>query len=136
MPLAYADNNTEIGRYITVENKPTVSQTDLLLQTVRTRFSQYEQTVGDAINHVLRLSGYSLVPQNQMSNALKNTLTKPLPASDRGNFGPMSLKDALTTLAGPAFYLVQDPLNRMVDFKVKPQYASIYADNNKTQHAS
>ena len=60
-----------------------------------------------------------------MSSYLKTTLAKPLPAIDR-DFGPMSLKDGLTTLVGSAFYLVQDPLNRMVDFRVKPQYLSMY----------
>jgi conjugative transfer region protein (TIGR03748 family) len=123
--IATANNTTEIGRYITVSNKPKESQVDLLLQTIQVRFPQNVQTVGDAMNYMLRLSGYSLLPVGRMSSALKSTLAKPLPAIDR-DFGPMSLKEGLTTLAGPAFYLVQDPLNRMVDFRVKSQYIAIY----------
>lgn len=125
--LSYANtNNTDVGRYLTVENKPRFSQLNLLSQTIQMRFPQSVQTVGDAMNYALRLSGYSLIPADRMSEELKTTLAKPLPAIDR-NFGPMSLKDALTTLAGPAFNLVQDPLNRMVDFRVKPQFARLYA---------
>jgi len=128
-------SNTPIGRYMTVENKPSLSQMDLLSQTIQVRFPQNIQTVGNAMNYVLRLSGYSLIPPDHMSHALKITLTKPLPAIDR-DFGPMPLKDALITLAGPAFYLVQDPLNRMVNFKIKPQYSRIYADDTHMKQAS
>jgi len=123
-------NSTQIGRYLTVNNKPKSAQVDLLSQTIQVRFPQNVQTVGEAMNYILRLSGYSLVPLDRMSMSLKTTLAKPLPAIDR-DFGPMSLKDGLTTLAGPAFYLVQDPLNSMVDFRVKSQYAQIYSSHQE-----
>jgi type IV pili sensor histidine kinase/response regulator len=133
--LGYANtdiNNTNVGRYLTVSNKPKSSQLDLLSQVIQIRFPQSVQTIGDAMNYALRLSGYGLIPSDRMSEELKTTLGKPLPAIDR-NFGPMSLKNALSTLAGPAFNLVQDPLNRMVDFRVKPQFARLYAlDTNPT----
>lgn len=127
------DYATQVGRYVTVENKPKASQTDLLAQTIQVRFPQAVQTVGDAMSYVLRLSGYSLTPTNRMSQPLKTLLSKTLPAVDR-DFGPMSLKDALSTLAGPAFYLVQDPLNRLVDFRVKRQFLQLYAENKKLPH--
>ncbi len=133
--MADTTDTTEIGRYLTVSNKPKSSQVDLLSQIIQVRFPQNVQTVGDAINYILRLSGYSLIPNERMSSALKITLTKPLPAIDR-NFGPMSLKDALTTLAGIAFNLAQDPLNRTVDFRIKPQFKRVYTDSNKTQHSN
>lgn len=122
-----ADSITNIGRYLTVENKPTHVQTDLLSQTIQVRFPQNVQTVGDAIHYILRLSGYSLVSEQHMHAALKNTLTKPLPAVDR-DLGPMTLKDALTTLVGPAFYLKQDALNRTIDFHVKSAYQAFLND--------
>lgn len=124
--FADEDKDTQIGRYLTVGDKPKTSQVDLLSQIIQVRFPQKIQTLGDAMDYVLRLSGYSLVPISNQSSALKTTLTKPLPAIDR-DFGPMPLKDGLSTLAGPAFYLVQDPINRMVDFRLKPQFAQIYS---------
>jgi type IV pili sensor histidine kinase/response regulator len=125
---ALADaNNMPIGRYLSVGNRPQASQLDLLAQIIQVRFPQNVQTIGGAMNYILRLSGYSLTPFDQLTNVFKTTLGKPLPAVDR-NFGPMSLKDALITLAGPAFYLEQDPLNRTVAFRVKPQYERFNGD--------
>ncbi len=113
--------NTAIGRYLTVENKPEHAQANLLSQVVQMRFPSAVQTVGDAVHYVLRSSGYSLVSPNVQSLALKNMLAKPLPAVDR-HLGPMPLKTALEVLVGPAFNLQEDPLNRTVDFHVKPQF--------------
>lgn len=126
--IAYtANDSTTVGRYLTVENKPSLAQRDLLLQTVQVRFPQSVQMISDALSHVLRYSGYSLVAENQQSAALKNTLQKPLPAIDR-NFGPMTLKDALITLAGPAFTLETDTLNRTINFHVKPVFAKKHVE--------
>ena len=117
-----ADNEiTQVSRYQTVSNKPKFSQTNLLSQSVQVRFTQNIQTIGNAMNYLLRFSGYSLVPESQMSSALRITLNKPLPIIDR-ELGPMSLRDGLITLSGPAFYLTQNPVSRVVDFTLKPEY--------------
>ena len=117
-----ADNNiTQVSRYLTVSNKPKFSQTNLLSQSIQVRFTRNIQTIGDAMNYLLRFSGYSLIPEAQMSLALQITLSKPLPIIDR-ELGPVTLRDGLTTLSGSAFYLIQDPVNRVVDFKLKPEY--------------
>lgn len=118
-PIFAHDSKMMIGHYLSLENKPTEAQINLLSQIIQVRFPQEVQSIGDAMIYMLRYSGYSLIDEGKQSPALKNTLRKPLPIIDR-NFGPMSLKDALTTLAGPAFTLVHDPLNREVDFKLKP----------------
>ncbi len=115
------DSMTQFGRYLTAINKPTPAQTNLLSQTMQVRFPQNIQTIGDAMNYLLKFSGYSLIDNNKMSSNLKNTLSKPLPTVDR-DFGPMSLKDGLITLIGPAFSLSHDPLNRTVNFDLKPQF--------------
>lgn len=119
--FALSDDTTMIGRYMTVANKPSRAQLNLLSQTIQVRFPQNLQTVGEAVNYVLRYSGYSLVSPQKMNTALKNTLTKPLPAIDR-NLEPMTLEDALIVLVGSAFILVHDPLNRTVDFQVKASF--------------
>jgi conjugative transfer region protein (TIGR03748 family) len=117
-----ADGNvTQIGRYLTVSNKPKISQIDLLSQTVQVRFPQNIQSIGDAMNYLLRFSGYSLASPAHTNSALKITLSKPLPIIDR-ELGPVSLKEGLVTLSGPAFYLVENPVNRIVDFELKPTY--------------
>ncbi len=120
-----AANQTQISRYITVSNKPVISQINLLSQTVQIRFPESIQTVGDAMKYLLKFSGYSLIAEDKMQPAFKTTLLKPLPIIDRA-IGPESTTDALITLAGPAFFLVNDPVNRTVNFKLKKFYVKKY----------
>ena len=119
--ICIADNLTQISRYTTISNKPTLSQTNLLSQNIQVRFTRNIYTIGDAINYLLNFSGYSLVSEKKMNEALKTTLQKSLPLIDR-ELGPMSLQDALTTLIGPAFYMTHDPVNRTVNFNLKKEY--------------
>lgn len=119
--FATNDSLQRVGRYLTVDAKPLSAQRDLLSQIIQVHFPVSVQSINDAMQYLLRFSGYSLVPANQMNSAFKITLSKPLPAIDR-HFGPMSLKDALVTLAGPAFTLVHDPINRTVNFQLKPNF--------------
>jgi len=117
-----ANELVSVGRYTTVTHKPLSYQRDLLSQSIQIRFPLTVKTIGAAMDHILRYSGYSLVIEVQRSPALKNTLQKPLPLIDR-EFGPMPLRDALTTLIGPAFTLIEDPLNREIDFQLKPNFS-------------
>ncbi|MEO8402582.1 MAG: hypothetical protein ABI597_12460 [Gammaproteobacteria bacterium] len=122
-------NTTQVGRYLTVKNTAKQSQLNLLSQTVQVHFPQDVQTVGEAMNYLLKFSGYTLVEGNQMNPALKITLSKPLPVVDR-EFGPVSLKDGLLVLAGSAFYLAQDPINRTVDCRLKSAFTKSYSSKS------
>lgn len=112
---------TQVSRYVTINNKPKPEQISLLTQVVQVKFPQNIQTIGMAVSYLLRFSGYSLIPENKMSPALLTMLSKPLPVVDR-ELGPVSLKDALMVLGGESFNLVQDPLNREINFLLKPGY--------------
>jgi conjugative transfer region protein (TIGR03748 family) len=80
---ALAEDITAIDQYMTVANKPKPEQIDLLSQTLQVRFPQNIQTVGDAIFSLLKISGYSLIDSKHQSDALKITLSKPLPLVDK-----------------------------------------------------
>ena len=100
------------GRYTLVELEPTEAQRDLLLQVMEVSLPDIVQaTVGDALNHVLRRSGYRLCsgPETDALDAL------PLPAAHY-RIGPMALRDALLTLAGPAWSLHVEEGARVVCF--------------------
>ena len=100
------------GRYTLVELEPTEAQRDLLLQVIEVSLPDIVQaTVGDALNHVLRRSGYRLCsgPETDALDAL------PLPAAHY-RIGPMVLRDALLTLAGPAWSLNVEVGARVVCF--------------------
>lgn len=100
------------GRYTLVELAPTEAQRNLMLQVVDVAVPDtLHATVGDALSHVLQRSGYQLCsgPQTDALNAL------PLPAAHY-LLGPIVLRDALLTLAGPAWELHADEGARRVCF--------------------
>ena len=104
------------GRYTLVGLAPASAQQDLLLQVVDVSIPDTRSaTVGDALHHVLLRSGYQLCPVGDIT-AL-NSL--PLPASHY-RLGPMLLRDALLTLAGPAWDLkVDDGARRIWGKRIK-----------------
>ncbi len=102
------------GRYTLMELTPQAAQQNLLFQVVDVTLpANLHATVGDAIRHVLLRSGFSLCNGNAAVTAL-NTL--PLPAA-HGQLGPLSLYDALLTLAGPAWELRVEDAARQVCFE-------------------
>lgn len=125
LPLVANAGQSQVGRYVSVDNKPTQAQIDLMQQTLQIHFPTSVVTVGDAVNYLLANSGYSLVDANVQSPDLIQLLNKNLPVVDR-DLKYMNLKQALLTLVEPAFYLEIDPLHRLVNFDVKPKYKKYY----------
>ncbi|MCE3237394.1 MAG: hypothetical protein K0R24_375 [Gammaproteobacteria bacterium] len=116
----YAENVTQIDRYSTVENKPTRAQINPLMAVAYYKFPVSIKTVGEAVQMVLSQTGYALAPENHLSPSVKDVFGKPLPMTDR-QLGPLSIKDVLTVLMGQTvFALSIDPLNRLVNFELKP----------------
>ncbi|MCY1530719.1 integrating conjugative element protein PilL, PFGI-1 class [compost metagenome] len=100
------------GRYTLVELTPAAAQQDLLLQVVDVSIpGTLHASVGDALRHVLRRSGYQLCSGGD-TDALGSL---PLPAAHY-HLGPLQLRDALLTLAGPARTLHIDHSTRSVCF--------------------
>lgn len=98
------------GRYTLVELTPTTDQQDLLLQVVDVSIpGTLHASVGDALRHVLQRSGYQLCSGGD-TDALGSF---PLPAAHY-HLGPLQLRDALLTLAGPARALHIDHSTRRV----------------------
>ena len=109
-------NAVQTDRYSLLQATPTEAQVELLATTVMIRFPQRIQTVGEAVHYLLQRSGYRLVTADVIDPETATLLALPLPAVHR-NLGPMTLRDALMTLAGPAFQLVQDPVHRLMTFE-------------------
>lgn len=105
---------TRYGRYTLVELAPSAAQRDLLQQIIDVSLPQAAQaTVGDGLRHALARSGYSLCDASDPADTL---YPLPLPAAHQ-QLGPMSLREALLVLAGPAWELHTDPLTRRVCFE-------------------
>ncbi|MGI6407671.1 MAG: hypothetical protein ACOX0Y_03040 [Thiopseudomonas sp.] len=109
------------GRYRIVSTRPSAEQKDLLAQIIR-----YENkgginvTVKTAMDYVTARSGYSLCSATTHTHV--NTLySLPLPDAHH-NLGPMTLRNALQVLAGPAYSVEVDELTRGICFKVRDDY--------------
>ena len=100
------------GRYTLVELVPEPAQRDLLQQAVEVSIPpMLDASVGDAMRHVLLRSGYRLCDAAEAATLY----ALPLPAAHL-RLGPLMLRDALLTLAGPAWELSVDDLTRQVCF--------------------
>lgn len=101
------------GRYTLVELTSEAAQHDLLLQVIDVSMpATLPATVGEALRYVLLRSGYTLCEIDPGASALYDL---PLPAAHL-QLGPLFLRDALLTLAGPAWELQVDDTARRVCF--------------------
>lgn len=101
------------GRYTLVELVPEPAQRDLMQQVVEITIPPaLDTTVGDAMRHVLQRSGYRLCEGSEAATLY----SLPLPAAHL-RLGPLVLRDALLTLAGPAWDMAVDDTSRQVCFK-------------------
>ena len=109
-------NEVQVGRYSLYAATPTLAQDDLLAATLIVRFPERIQTLGEAVRYLLQRSGYRLAATESTAPETLALFALPLPAAHR-HLGPMTLREALETLAGPAFHLVQDPVHRLITFE-------------------
>ncbi|MCK8663721.1 PilL N-terminal domain-containing protein [Pseudomonas azerbaijanoccidens] len=102
------------GRYTLASTEPTTEQRDLLAQIIDVSIpSSLSPSVQDALQYVLRRSGYSLCPA---ADPVKVLFTRSLPAAHY-RLGPIPLRRALQVLAGPAWQLTTDEVSRSVCFE-------------------
>lgn len=102
------------GRYTLVSTSPKADQIDLLSQIVDIRIpANLSPTVKEAMDYVLRHSGYRLCPGDE---DVQQLYAHSLPAS-HNHLGPISLRKALITLAGYAWRLETNERSRTVCFK-------------------
>ena len=81
-------------------------------------------TVGDALATALYSSGYRLAATEEADASRDILMPLPLPDAHR-RLGPMPLRLALQTLAGPAWRLLEDPVYRLVAFERCPNFAEV-----------
>lgn len=124
-----------IGRYSAIVPGPELEQADPFALPIHATFPRAIQTVGAALKHVLKDSGYRLAADRASCPSLPALLGLPLPAVHR-RLGPMRLDEALKTLAGPAHTLVIDPLHRLVSFELKASYRALVADQRRAIRSS
>ncbi len=95
---------------------PTQAQAELLEATVTVQLPARIQTIGEAVRYLLQRSGYRLAATESTAPETLALFALTLPAVHR-HLGPMTLREALETLAGLAFHLIQDPVHRLITFE-------------------
>ncbi len=110
-----------LSRYAVVSPTPTVAQQDMLKVMITVTMPKLIMTVGDAIHHLLKPSGYALAGFDAQGPDVIQLLKLPLPEVHR-KLGPMPLAAALLTLASPAFKLHADPVHRLIAYDLKTDY--------------
>ncbi|MCX8957043.1 PFGI-1 class ICE element type IV pilus protein PilL2 [Erwinia psidii] len=112
-------------RYTLVSTRPADAQLDPLNQMVDiTMPAQLVNTVGEGFRYLLLASGYSLC--SATTSAFAELLSRPLPAVQR-TIGPLKLSEALQVVAGPAWRLKVDEVNREVCFELRDQFRNLSA---------
>lgn len=96
---------THLGRYSVISAAPRLGQVDLLAET-RVRIIPYsEKTVGDALNWLLKGSGYRLAESSVLPEEAGAMLHLPLPGA-HCQFQELPLRQVISLIVGPAFTLV------------------------------
>ena len=108
------------GRYSLVNTHPDRGQQDLMEQVIDIAIPIYANpNVGEAMRYVLNRSGYTLCPPD--SAPIKILYKRPLPAAHY-KLGPMTPRSALQLLAGSAWQVSVDEVNRTVCYVIRPGY--------------
>jgi len=117
---AVSEPQVRYGRYTLVNTAPESEQRDLMAQIIDVNIpANMKPSVRDAMQYVVNRSGYSLCgPEQGHVNIL---FTRPLPAAQY-KLGPMSLRNTLQVLAGPAWQVKVDEVMRSVCFALRPGY--------------
>ena len=114
-----AQDWVQTGRYASVATIPTPAQQAPLDAIISIEFPEPVSTVGAAIQMLVDGSGYELSDILYWDVEVLELFERPLPGVHR-NLGPLSVSTALKTLMGPAFYLIVDPVHRLLGFGLNP----------------
>lgn len=79
------------------------------------------RTVLEGLLQILEGTGYRLASEDAADPDIGRLYQQPYPENQR-NLGPRDLGTILERLAGPAWQLIEDPVNRLVSFEVRPAY--------------
>jgi len=111
----------KISRYSSVKSGVSLEQQSILSNVVSVSLNRDVSSVGSALSIILKGSGYRLANPRNSDPYLSVLLESPLPDVHR-DLGPATLENLLVVLAGPAWQLITDPVNRLVSFDLKERY--------------
>ena len=110
-------SEVQVGRYQSAMLEPDQTQVDLLSVIIRRELPKEINTVGQAVASLLNGSGYRLLSADLADPYRSVLFALPLPEVQR-QLGPLSLRQALELLSGPAYQLVIQPTYRLLTFEL------------------
>ena len=111
----------QVSRYVTLAAVASDPQKDPLSALIPKHvFDHQVATVQDALQVLLNDSGYRIASYHP-DQRVHQLFNLSLPAVHR-KMGPISLENALNTLAGSPWMLVVDPVNRLITFQLPRHY--------------
>ncbi len=121
------EHGTEVvlGRYSTQSAEPPLDAGEPLDVVAQLNFPRATvRTVGDAMQHTLLRTGYTLVDASELASEARLFLELPLPESQR-EIGPYRVTKVIDVLLGSTWRWHRDPLRRRLWFTVAPAYAAL-----------
>lgn len=112
---ALSTEDVRLSRYSIVNPDVKYEQKHPLETVIDIRIPPSVNTVEDAIKYVLSRSGYTLLPLSKSDPEIKITYQKEIPYVHR-QFKMVTVRNAITALAGEPYTLVVDPIRREVTF--------------------
>ncbi len=110
-------SEVQVGRYQSLRMRPDQTQVDLLSVVISRNFPTPINTIGAAVAALLDGSGYRLLSPKLAESFRSHLFAMPLPDAER-QLGPLTLRQALELLGGPAFELIIEPTYRLVTFEL------------------
>ena len=110
-------SEVQVGRYQSVMLQADQTQRDLLSVVITRKLPEHVNTVGQAVASLLEGSGYRLLSADLADPYRRLLFSLPLPEVQR-QLGPLTLRQALELLSGPAFRLVVEPAYRLLSFEL------------------
>lgn len=115
LPASHAAEPLYRGYTIITERPVALDLDQTVYQRVRGR------RVLEGLREILEGTGYRLADAAAADPEIGRLYGQPYPESQR-EIGPRALGEVLERLAGPAWQLVEDPVNRLVSFEVRRSY--------------
>lgn len=122
-----ANEYVETGRYELTKVAPTSDELDPLSVKIQMSFPPHVVTVREAIEEILKPSGWILAEDKSNDAALTITLDRPLPEVHR-SLSLMPLRTALQVLVGRYFEPVEDPIRRIYTFDLNEDFRGLVND--------
>ena len=107
----------KLSGYATIVVDTNMEQKDPLSEVVSFQFTSGVTNVGQALNYVLKTTGYSLAPLDETSVEVLRLYTLPLPEVNY-EFNSATVKQVMGVLVGSGYQVSVDELKRQVNVEV------------------